>query len=187
MLSFPIALHIKPALAPWEEAAKAGVSFDFAHSTGGYDDYAGVEAALALRDPEPEVEDAAPELDWCEDVRSSRGPTEYRVRHFTDGLMTCECKGYNFRQTCKHLAIATRMHESMEADRARWAAQQEAFDADGEFSGEIAGNVFVFEATPFDAFEGSEQSNEPQPQPRRTAEQARQDYRDLFGSEYEAA
>jgi hypothetical protein len=39
-------------------------------------------------------------------VRSSDGSSEYLVRLLPGGQWTCECRGYHYRSTCRHVDTA---------------------------------------------------------------------------------
>lgn len=48
---------------------------------------------------------------WQQIVPSRSGGTPHNVRHFDDGLTTCDCKGYEYRNKCAHLSIAAAQQE----------------------------------------------------------------------------
>lgn len=43
---------------------------------------------------------------FCMRVRSSDGASWYRVRLLPGGQWTCECRGYHYRASCRHIDTA---------------------------------------------------------------------------------
>ena len=55
-------------------------------------------------------------------VKSSDGTRRYMVRLLEDGTADCECKGFEFRGTCRHIKEARARHN--ESVRARQSTKR---------------------------------------------------------------
>jgi len=69
------------------------------------------ERTMPVTDPPPD-----PRLQFVVNVPSSEGDgTKYRVALGAEGLWTCECEAFKYRQTCKHIAVAQKLRGDAQA------------------------------------------------------------------------